>query len=342
MPNIVFLVGRAAALVAERGAAPRTLAPRTWLVPETVGARVDTLGLDRSRSGAPNIAAPHNVVYVLPPSGGQKRERAAPLEGEPFFSAPAAETVGMDAVNKKIRGLEYSTINPPPPLLGAPRAGKVVPLPGSLVGNPARTGATAHTAQLLLVASKNVRLTRDPGEALERAGALAAYSGLDGPGRYVAVTEARIAQAIGSEKNTWRRENYLRFMAVRFPLMRALPATLESVIVYTADYVIERNNKSKYVSDVVSSLRVGLKALEEWDLSSEDEAYLGKHNEWLRRSFPSVSIPPPTLSLEQLEVIYTYLESVDNLESRLCLALLKFMVAMQARATEICDGALWV
>jgi hypothetical protein len=43
-----------------------------------------------------------------------------------------------------------------------------------------------------------------------------------------------------------------------------------------------------------------------------------------------------------MERIYAYLESVDNLETRLCLALLKFMVGMQARATEICDGALWV
>ena len=305
------------------------------------------LPLLSSSYGALELRPSHRLGSAMlgtapPPSGP-----SAPLDSSLFvlssrFGGGAAAGYTTASILLGKRGREEGVFNPPPPPLRVPKADKVVPLPPSLLAHPDFSVTTSGAARLILTASDQVRLTRDPALALLRTGASAAFSALSGGEKLVALTEARVVAAVGSDKNTWRRENYLRWMAVNFPFMRALPATVESVIVYGADYVIGRGNMAKYLPDVVSSLRVGLAALEEWALTPEDEALLRDSNAFLRRRFPSVSVPPPTLSLQQLEVVYEYLVSVDTLESRLCLALLKLMVGMQARATELCDGALWV
>ena len=215
-------------------------------------------------------------------------------------------------------------------------------LPAALATHPSRSSDTSRVATLVLEAAKRVRQTRDPNVALELSGAAEAYRGMSFDQTLVALEEARVSLAVGSAKNRWRRDNYLSFMKARAPHIIPLPVTVEAVIVYCADYVIDRGNMSKYLSDIISQLRVPSRELGEWNLTQEDEDFLLLHVKFLKRAFPAVSVPAPTLSLAQLEQIYSYLATLDHVEARLCEALLKLMVGMQARASELCDGALWM
>ena len=156
------------------------------------------------------------------------------------------------------------------------------------------------------------------------------------------MTEARVSFLAGSDRRVQARKRFIAFMAENFPQMRVFPVALEVVLVYSSDHVLLRGCKSQGVGDMISELRCACRPLGEWGLQEDDEFHLLANSKFLRRAFPSESDPQPTLSLAQLEQLYVFLERLDTLEARLCLALVKLMVGAQSRAKELCDGRLWV
>ncbi len=226
--------------------------------------------------------------------------------------------------------------------VGAKRkAAEVFRMPNFITEDPSFTLAVREGTDALLAARAGVKDTRDVAQAAEIAGVGDSYGMLSGPERFRALQAAALSVSAGAPKKVGRRAAFIKFMQESFPFMNPLPVTLEGVVVYCADHVLVQGNKSAYLGDVVSQLRVATTALGEWALSEEDEEHLRHANRFIQRSFPSAVAPQPTLSVEQLTKMYKFLDTLDCVEARLCSALVKMMVGMQARATELLDGALW-
>ena len=199
----------------------------------------------------------------------------------------------------------------------------------------------AATATAFLDARAAIKSTRDPKTAIQQVGLKGLYGDLSFEGKVASLLGACTMATAGSAKNEGRRLIYIKFIEKNFPFLPALPVRLEGALVYCAHYVLEQDNMAKYLGNVISQLRCGTKPLGEWGLSEDDEAQLLAIHKFLARSFPTESAPQPTLSLDQLSTLYDHLDSLDCVEARLCSALVKMMVAMQARASELLDGNLW-
>ena len=196
-------------------------------------------------------------------------------------------------------------------------------------------------SEALALARQDVKRTRSPTLSLADTGAAAKYALLSGPEKYAAIERSRIMAAVGSSKRLGRIDSYVEFMKTNFPFLQPLPVCLAGVTVWCSDYVILHGNMSLYIRNVVSDLRCATRALGQWGLDADDEVHLALCNKQLRRDFPSAPVPQPTLLLSELCMLYDYLESHDCLEARLVGVLIRAMVCMQARASELCDGALW-
>ena len=199
----------------------------------------------------------------------------------------------------------------------------------------------AATAALRSAAT-TVKDTRSANLSLTLAGADTLWHGLTGEERYAAIFEARVIATAGTDRKVNRREDFIKFMARLFPGQPALPAMKQAVVVYTSDWVIDRGNKSRGLTNMVSELRTSMSVFGEWGLDEDDEHELRANTAYLRRAFPSSSLPQATLTLRELGRFYAYCAALDTFETRLAAALMRTMVATQARATELCNGALQI
>jgi hypothetical protein len=214
-------------------------------------------------------------------------------------------------------------------------------LPDFITGDALFEETAKRAKDALLEARGTIKTTRSANDSLAQAGARALFATMSGPEMSAALHGAVLAVTAGAPKNVGRLNAFVKFMQAKFPFIPPLPVVLEGVMVYCANHVVVLGHMSKYLSDVVSELRVATRPRGQWGLSEDDEAHLLAVNQFLQRSFPSASAPQPTLSLEQLERLYRHLAALDCVEARLCAALVKMMVGMQARASELLDGALW-
>jgi hypothetical protein len=282
-----------------------------WTDKEAQG--MDTRALPRGRYGD----NPAWAEVAAPPAAG-----GAKASGSGAQVAQAAH-IPPDAVTRKRK------------------AAAVFTLPASITAGEGYTAAASAASHAFLEARESIRITRDAKASIAHAGLDKTCIELTGAEVLAAVRSAAITASAGAPKKVGRLKAYEEFMRRKFPFLTPLPVQVEGVMVYCTEHVIVGGYKAKYLSDIVSELRTATRPLGLWGLSAEDEEHLLTVNKFLQRSFPCASAPQPTLSLEQLAKLYRYLDTLDCVEARLCSALIKMMVCMQARATELLDGALW-
>ena len=214
--------------------------------------------------------------------------------------------------------------------------------PSYVTDNVHRSSDTVAAVLALRLAASLIKDTRSAPLALELSGARSLYMAAgSGDHRYQALQEARLERTAGTPRLVCRRKDFLRFKARHFPNRPPTPARVDEVCVYCADWVIDQGNKSSGLGGIASELRCSMRPFMEWGLGETEEAELSANNNYLTRAFPSSStVPQATLSLHQLADFYAYLERLDTIETRLVGTLMRSLVATQARATELCNGAL--
>jgi hypothetical protein len=277
---------------------------------------------DSSRRGGGSGALTTHGLRVKPPTAAAAASSYGGGGGNEQWAAPAAARAPGAMARKRTAA---SAFEPPAPVIH---------------GAVFTAGASA-ASRAFLAARASIKDTRNAKVSIAQAGLDKMCRALTGDEVAAAVRSAVISVSAGAPKNAGRLKAFVAFMETKFPFLEPLPVRLEGVMVYCTEHVVVGGYMSAYLSDIVSQLRVATRALGLWGLDAQDEAHLLAVNKFLQRSFPCESAPQPTLTVEQLARLYTFLDTLDCVEARLCSALVKMMVCMQARAAELLDGALW-
>lgn len=212
--------------------------------------------------------------------------------------------------------------------------------PRHLLATEGDTSRAKLFASELLEAGARTRAQRDANAAIAQTELLPVYARMTGAEVAAGLKRAHISATALRPKLVCRRREFWHWAQRYLPDTPPFPVNADALLMWALHDVIYKGNKSSGLSDKISDLRRATKPLGEWGLTDAEEKMVRENNSFLRKTFPCETAPVPTLSLDQLERLYKHLKAGTCVEKRLCHALVALMVGLQARASELCGGAL--